>query len=55
MNEFEIENKIHELRSLIASDWTDIEERKRMYAEIAGLETLRDRLKNEPQDIYQHE
>lgn len=41
MDEFEIENKIHELRSLIASDWTDIEEQKRMYAEIKELESRR--------------
>jgi hypothetical protein len=39
MEDFEIKNKIHELKSLIASDWIDIEERKRMYAEIKELES----------------
>ena len=39
MDEFEINNKIHELRSIIASDWPGIEERKKMYAEIKELES----------------
>lgn len=38
MDEFQLRNRIHELRSLIASDWTSIEERKRMYEELARLE-----------------
>lgn len=38
MDKFETENRMHELRSLIASDWTGIEEKKRMYLEIHRLE-----------------
>lgn len=56
MDEFEIENKIHELRSLIASDWPGIEERKKMYAERAELEALLEKLKDarkKPEDKLQ--
>ena len=38
MDEFELRNRMHELKSLIASDWPSIEERKRMYEELARLE-----------------
>lgn len=38
MSEFEIKNKISELRSLIASNWPSIEERKKMYVELKELE-----------------
>ena len=38
MDEFEIKNKIHELRSLISSEWPGIEERKHMYQKLAVLE-----------------
>lgn len=36
--EFELKNKIHELRSYIASNWPGIEERKHMYQKLALLE-----------------
>lgn len=38
MGEFEMKNRIHELRSLIASNWVGVEERKRMYEELERLE-----------------
>lgn len=37
-HEFEIKNKIHELRSYIASNWPGIEERKHLYQRIVVLE-----------------
>jgi hypothetical protein len=38
VTEFEIRNKIHEVRSYIASDWPGIEERKHLYQQLARLE-----------------
>lgn len=38
MNLFEIKNKIHEIRSYIASDWPGIDERKKLYKELEELE-----------------
>jgi hypothetical protein len=38
MDEFQLRNRVHELKSLIASDWPSIEERKQMYKELAQLE-----------------
>lgn len=37
---FEIKNKIHELKSYIASDWPGIEERKHLYQQLYRLEKL---------------
>ena len=39
MDEFELRNRINEIRSLIASNWPGIEERKRMYEELEKLES----------------
>lgn len=36
--EFELKNKIHELRGYIASNWPGVEERKHMYQKLALLE-----------------
>jgi hypothetical protein len=48
---YEIKNKIHELRSYIASDWPDIEERKKIYKDIEKLEIiLKDLTENEKSD-----
>lgn len=38
MTIFELENKINEIKSYIASDWPTIEERKRLYKQIEELE-----------------
>jgi len=35
---FELENKIQEIKSYIASDWPTIEERKKLYKQIKELE-----------------
>jgi hypothetical protein len=40
MDEYSIRNKIHELRSYIASDWPGIEERKRLYESLYALEEI---------------
>lgn len=40
MTSHEIKNKIHEIRSYIASDWPTIEERKKLYKDLEKLETL---------------
>lgn len=40
MDEFEITNKIHEIRSLIASNWVGLEERKILYAKRDELEKM---------------
>jgi len=37
MTNFEINNKIHEIRSLIASNWPSIEERQDLYKELKIL------------------
>jgi hypothetical protein len=46
MDEFEIKNRIAELRSLIASNWTSVKERKRMYEELERLECEIRRINN---------
>ena len=46
MEESELKNKIHELKSLIASDWPGIEERKHMYQKLAVLESRLKELQN---------
>jgi len=38
MEEFALKNRIQELKSYIASEWPDKEERKQMYRELAALE-----------------
>jgi hypothetical protein len=35
---YELKNKIEEIRSYIASDWPDINERKKLYQELKKLE-----------------
>lgn len=40
LSEFELIEKINELRSYIASDWPGIEERKHMYQRLAGMEIM---------------
>lgn len=40
MTSYELNNKIHEIRSYIASDWPDIEERKKLYKDLEKLENL---------------
>ena len=38
MDEHDLSSRIAEIRSYIASDWPDVEERKRLYEEIKELE-----------------
>jgi hypothetical protein len=38
LDEYELACRIAEIRSLIASDWPDVEERKRLYEELKSLE-----------------
>lgn len=47
MTYFELKVKIQEIRSYIASDWPDIEERKRLYKELSDLENEMKKIENE--------
>ncbi len=48
MTSYEIKNKIYEIQSYIASDWPDIEERKKLYKDLEKLEIiLKELIKNE--------
>lgn len=40
MDEFHLRNKIHEIRSYIASDWPGVEDRKILYETLRQLEGL---------------
>lgn len=40
MDEFQLRNKIHEVRSYIASDWPGVEERKHLYQKLSHLENM---------------
>lgn len=50
MTIFELTNKIHGIRSYIASDWPNIEERKRLYIELEKLEKLLKEMKENDKD-----
>jgi hypothetical protein len=41
MTLFELENKIHEIKGYIASDWSSIQQRKELYLELERLEALK--------------
>lgn len=45
VRELELENKIHEIRGYIASEWPGIEERKHMYQKLYLLENELKQLK----------
>lgn len=38
MTSYQLKNKIHEIRSYIASDWPGIDERKELYKQLEKLE-----------------
>lgn len=54
MDEFELKNKIHELRSYIASNWPGIEERRHLYQKLYHYENMLKEL-NEKTDHKQEE
>lgn len=54
MNRFELDNKIHEIRSYIASSWPGIEERKHLYQKLSVLEKKLKEM-DESQDKLQEE
>lgn len=47
MDEFRLRNKIHEIRSYIASDWPGVEERKRLYETLRTLEDMLKEVRDE--------
>lgn len=40
MDEFQLRNRIQEIRSYIASNWPGVEERKHLYQRLANLERM---------------
>lgn len=46
MTEFDLKNKIQEVRSYIASNWPGIEERKHLYQQLVKLESLLKEIQN---------
>jgi hypothetical protein len=50
MDEFHLRNKIHEIRSYIASDWPGVEDRKRLYETLRELEARLKEMRDETQN-----